>query len=115
MTSIAKWSYVHKCTIWRKTGTTGGYNKPVFSEPEFIMCDYGFNADLSTDSKGNEIVQKNTFWTEYQLAGIGDYIVLGESSELDPLEANADQVLNVINYGNTLDINGLPDFALVTG
>lgn len=115
MTSIANWSYVHKCTIWRKTGVEGGYNKPVYATPEIIMCDYGFDAKLTKDASGNEIAQKNTFWTEYQLSGIGDYIILGEFTELDPLEVNADQVVNVINYGNTLELSGLPDFALVTG
>lgn len=112
MTSIPAWTYIHQCTIWR--ATPRGTDEPYLA-PEVIMCDYGFDAKNSTDNRGNEIVQKNTFWTEYQNAKIGDWILLGVSTETDPLEAGADKILNVMNYGNTLEPAGLPDFALVTG
>lgn len=79
------------------------------------MCDYGFDKNLTTGTAGNEIAQKNTFWTEYQNASVGDFIMLGTITSADPLAAGADQIRNVVNYGNTLDRNDLPDFALVTG
>lgn len=113
MTSLANWSYTQPCTIWHKTGADK-YGKPTFGAPVEIMCDYGFNADISTDAKGNEIVQKNTFWTEYVGAKVGDYIMIGASVVADPLTAGANQILNVINYGNTFNRAEPPDFALVT-
>lgn len=113
MTSLANWSYTQPCTIWHKTGADK-YGKPTFGAPVEIMCDYGFNADISTDAKGNEIVQKNTFWTEYVGAKVGDYIMIGASVVADPLTAGANQILNVINYGNTFQRAEPPDFALVT-
>lgn len=113
MTSLANWSYTQPCTIWHKTGADK-YGKPTFGAPVEIMCDYGFNADISTDAKGNEIVQKNTFWTEYVGAKVGDYIMIGVSVVADPLAAGANQILNVINYGNTFQRAEPPDFALVT-
>lgn len=113
MTSLANWSYTQPCTIWHKTGADK-YGKPTFGAPVEIMCDYGFNADISTDAKGNEIVQKNTFWTEYVGAKVGDYIMIGVSVVADPLAAGANQILNVINYGNTFQRTEPPDFALVT-
>lgn len=113
MTSIARFSYTQPCTIWHKTGADK-YGKPTFGAPVEIMCDYGFNADISTDAKGNEIVQKNTFWTEYVGAKVGDYIMIGASVVADPLAAGANQILNVINHGNTFNRAEPPDFALVT-
>ena len=108
MTSLANWSYTQPCTIWHKTGTDK-YGKPTFGAPVSIMCDYGFNADVSTDAKGNEIVR-----TEYVGAKTGDYIIIGAISGTDPLLAGANQILNVINYGNTFNRSEPPDFALVT-
>lgn len=113
MTIIARWSYTQPCTIWHVLGKDK-YGKPTLSSPATIMCDYGFNKDNTIDAKGNEIVQKNTFWTEYQNAKIGDYIVIGESTESDPQDAEAQEILNVINYGNTFDRSDFPDFELVT-
>ena len=113
MTSLANWSYTQPCTIWHKTGTDK-YGKPTFGAPVAIMCDYGFNADVSTDAKGNEIVQKNTFCTEYVGAKTGDYIMIGAVTGTDPLAAGANQILNVIDYGNTFNRAEPPDFALVT-
>lgn len=113
MTSLANWSYTQPCTIWHKSGTDK-YGKPTFDAPVSIMCDYGFNDDVSTDAKGNEIVQKNTFWTEHTGAKVGDYIMIGTVTEADPLAAGANQILNVINYGNTFNRAEPPDFALIT-
>lgn len=114
MTSIASFSYTQPCTIWHKISADKYGGNPVFSTPIHIMCDYGFNADVSTDAKGNEIVQKNTFWTEYVGAKTGDYIMIGTVAGADPLVAGANQILNVINYGNTFDRTEPPDFALIT-
>lgn len=113
MTEIARFSYTQPCTIWHLTGKDK-YGKPAFGAPVSLLCDYGFDKNNSTDSKGNEIVQKNTFWTEYQLGKVGDYIMIGTVTNPDPLASGANQILNVKNYGNTFDRNDLPDFALVT-
>lgn len=113
MTALARWSYTQPCTIWHLVGKDKN-GKPTFSAPESIMCDYGFDKNTSTDAKGNEIVQKNTFWTEHQNGKVGDYIMLGTVTGLDPLAAGANQILNVKNFGNTFIRNDLPDFALVT-
>jgi hypothetical protein len=45
------------------------------------------------------------------ITGFVDYL----ADSADPLAAGADQIRNVVNYGNTLNRNDLPDFALVTG
>lgn len=114
MTAIARFSYTQPCTIWHKTGQTDKYGKAVFGLPVSLLCDYGFDENNQKDAKGNEIVQKNTFWTEYQGAKIGDYIMIGTVTNPDPLAAGANEILNVKNDGNTFDRTDLPDFALVT-
>ena len=40
--------------------------------------------------------------------------MIGAVTEADPLAAGANQILNVINYGNTFNRAEPPDFALVT-
>lgn len=86
-----------------------------FSAPVAIMCDYGFNGKVMIDQSGNEIVAKDTYWTEYTGIKEHDYIVLGISTYLNPLDAGAQEVLNVINYGNVFDRTEPPDFAILTG
>jgi hypothetical protein len=68
-----------------------------YEPPETIMCDYiGLSAKLG--SLGKEVVVKNTFWTAYALADEGDYILIGVSTEPDPVVAGADEVRQVIRW-----------------
>jgi len=118
MTSIANWSYTQPATVWHRQepdeddpmAVEGGFSAPVA-----IMCDYGFNGKVMTDQSGNEIVAKDTYWTEYTGIKEHDYIVLGISTELNPLDAGAQEVLNVVNFGNVFGRMEPPDFAIITG
>lgn len=114
MTSLANWSYSQPCTLWKAMGKDK-YGQPQFSAPIAIMCDYGLNAAIAASAQGSEQNARNTFWTEYAEASIGDFIIVGASDETSPPMANAQQILNVINYGNTFDRAEPPDFALITG
>lgn len=118
MASVSRWSYTATATVWHKQepdpddpyAVSGGFAAPVQ-----IMCDYGFNDKVMTDQSGNEIVSKQTYWTEYFGITENDYIMLGIQTETDPVAAGAQKVLNVINYGNTLSRAEPPDFAIITG
>jgi hypothetical protein len=56
---------------------------------------------------------KNTFWTEFALAAEGDYLLIGVSTEADPV-AGADEVRQVIRYADTFE-RLADDYAILTG
>lgn len=112
MSAAANWSYTAIATLWRKLGSND--DGEIWSEPIKIWCDYGGDASGRLGDVGLEIVIKNTFWTEYAEARQGDYILIGESSVVNPLEANADEVRHVIRYADTFD-RIADDFAIITG
>jgi len=59
-------------------------------------------------------VVKNTIWTEFADADTGDYILIGQSSEVDPITAGADEVMQAIRYADTFDRTA-DDYAIITG
>lgn len=65
-------------------------------------------------STGAEIVVKNTIWTEFALAAAGDYLLIGVSTEADPVVAGADEVRQVIRYADTFE-RLADDYAILTG
>ena len=56
---------------------------------------------------------KNTFWTEYATAKVGDMIALGESSAATPPD-DADEVRHIIRYADTFE-RIADDYAIMTG
>ena len=122
MSSVANWSYTATATIWRKLEGNDEYGDPMgYAEPEQILCDYegGLSRKVAGVSAamgnlGTEVVVKNTFWTEYSQANEGDYLLIGESLLADPLEAGADQLIQVIRYADTFERTA-DDYALITG
>ena len=114
MSAAANWSYTAPCTIWRNLGIDE-YGDPLgFSAPETIMCDYQGGLSAKIGDIGTEQVVKNTFWTEFSDATKGDYILIGESAESDPVAAGADEVMQVIRYADTFD-RLADDYAVLTG
>lgn len=112
MSEVAKWSYTAKATIWHSVGEDA-YGKKQFGEPVTIDCDYGMDSSNKLDAVGLGFTVKNTFWTEYDKASAEDYILLGESTEPDPVKAKADRIRHVIRYADTFD-RLADDFALIT-
>ncbi|ELY5887271.1 hypothetical protein SNN87_001343 [Cronobacter sakazakii] len=115
MSSVANWSYTATATIWRKLDGQDEYGDPLgYAAPEQILCDYEGGLSKRIGSLGSEIVVKNTIWTEFALADAGDYILIGESTEADPILAGADEVQQVIRYADTFD-RLTDDYAILTG
>lgn len=119
MSSAANWSYTAIATVWR-VDSVNEYGTKTFHAPELIYCDYGLDSNHSgllsagISGVGTEFVSKNTFWTEYDLAGEGDFILIGESSEPDPIKAGADEIKHVTRYADTFE-RLADDYALITG
>lgn len=86
MSSTANWSYTAQATIWRCLGRNED-GILTFDRPVVIKCDYGMNARKGSLDIGRECVIKNTIWTEYGKASVGDYLLIGKSSEADPISA----------------------------
>ncbi|ELY2591364.1 hypothetical protein SMB81_002873 [Cronobacter sakazakii] len=115
MSSVANWSYTATATIWRRLDGQDDYGDPLgYAEPEQILCDYEGGLSKKLASLGAEIVVKNTVWTEFALADAGDYILIGESAEADPILAGADEVQQVIRYADTFE-RLTDDYAILTG
>lgn len=115
MSAAANWSYTGIATLWKKDGAPDMYGKQTWLSPISIMCDYSGDSSARFGNVGLEFVVKNTFWTEYADAEKGDYIFIGESSELDPTKVTgADEIRHIIRYADTFD-RLADDFALITG
>lgn len=78
------------------------------------MCDYIGGISAKLGSMGKEIVVKNTFFTAYALAEEGDYILIGSSTEVDPLSTKADEVRASTQWNDTLE-ELEDDWAIITG
>lgn len=101
--SFARFSYTGKATIWRATGRDDKTGKLTFAPPEVIACDYGAKKEQRTDDKGVEFVSRMQIYTEYSLAQMGDYVLIGEESLADPIAAKAALVRSVTRYADTFD------------
>ncbi|WP_392565811.1 hypothetical protein RHO15_09615 [Utexia brackfieldae] len=114
MSSLANWSYTAKATIWRYSGKDE-YSKKIFMPPEIIMCTYGNDAKLTQglSGVGREFVLKDTFWTEYDKAKKGDYILLGESAVTNPQEAGAAEIVHVLRDADVFE-QIADDYTLIT-
>ena len=115
MSSIASWSYTAMATIWRKLEGNDEYGDPLgYAPPEQILCDYEGGLSKRIGSLGAEIVVKNTVWSEFSLVEAGDYLLIGISTEADPVVAGADEVRQVIRYADTFE-RLADDYAILTG
>jgi hypothetical protein len=117
MSNVANWSYTAKATIWPFIAEDD-YNQKTFSAPLVIDCDYMLGGTAKSiggmvSNIGINFVIKNTFWTEYAVAKKGDFILLGEHSDLDPLALDADEIRHITQYADTFD-RLADDFALIT-
>ncbi|ELY4491985.1 hypothetical protein SNQ49_004143 [Cronobacter malonaticus] len=91
------------------------YGDPLgFAAPVVIDCGYEGGLSKRLGDIGAERVVKNTFWTEYALADTGDYILIGISTEPDPLVAGADEVMQAVRFEDTFD-RLVDDWAIITG
>ncbi|MBE8597014.1 hypothetical protein [Xenorhabdus sp. BG5] len=114
MSSVANWAYTAPCTFWKQLGTDE-YGRPLgYEAPKIIQCDYQGGLSNKISGIGAELVAKNTFWTELADASIGDYILIGESSDPNPVAAGADEIKHLVRYADTFE-RLADDYALVTG
>jgi hypothetical protein len=114
MSSVANWSYTAPCTFWKQLGTDEYGQALGYETPQIIMCEYQGGLSSKITGVGTELIAKNTFWTEFAEAATGDYILIGESSDPDPIAAGADEIKLISRYADTFE-RLTDDYALVTG
>lgn len=114
MSRAASWSYTAPCTVWKSLGKDKRGQSLGWSAPLVIMADYQGGLSKRVGAIGAEQVVKNTIWTEYAGAEMGDYILIGESANPDPIDAGADEVMQAIRYADTFD-RLADDYAILTG
>lgn len=86
-------------TVWRFLGQDGlgGTN---FAAPELVNCKTKFENRITYTQNGREEIDDFIFYTDVDLKK-RDFVVLGESAELNPVDAGAQEVRTVIK-GNPL-------------
>lgn len=115
MSEVARWSYTGKATFWKRLAGQNEYGDPAgFASPVVIYCGYEGGLSKRLSSVGAERVVKNTFWTEFAGADTGDYIAIGVLTDLDPVKAGADEVMQAVRFEDTFD-RLVDDWAIITG
>ncbi|MDU6089817.1 MAG: hypothetical protein E6663_00285 [Staphylococcus lugdunensis] len=115
MSELARWSYTGKATFWKRLAGQNEMGDPMgFAAPVVIDCGYQGGLSKRLGSIGAERVVKNTVWTEFDGADTGDYIAIGVFTDLDPLAAGADEVMQSVRYEDTFD-RLVDDYAIITG
>lgn len=114
MSSTANWAYTGKATFWKRLEGQNEYGDPLgYAAPVVIDCGYEGGLSKRLGSLGAELVVKNTFWTEFDDADAGDYIEIGVFTDLDPLAAGADEVMQAVRFEDTFD-RLVDDWAIIT-
>ena len=114
MSSVARWSYNKPCTFWKSLGIDE-YGDPLgYVPPVIIMCDYIGGMSAKLGQMGKEVVVKNTFFTAFALAEEGDYILIGSTTEPNPLNTKADEIRASTRWNDTL-YGQEDDWAIITG
>ena len=115
MSATANWAYTGKATFWKRLEGQNEYGDPLgFAAPIVIDCGYQGGLSKRLGDIGSERVVKNTFWSEFADADTGDYIMIGISTEANPLNAGADEVMQSVRFEDTFD-RLIDDWAIITG
>lgn len=103
MSSSASWSYTATATLWPRLGADAWGGVETFGPPEAVACDYSAKAETITDPKGREFVSRMQVFTERADIKPGDRLLIGASTEPNPIAAGAVEVRAVQRYADTFD------------
>ncbi|MAF36356.1 hypothetical protein CL622_04530 [archaeon] len=94
-----------KATIWRASGIDVNGDSS-YSIIGVVDCTHTTNTALQTDSKGREFRPAFAIYTKSPLAQEGDYILIGESTAVEP-PTEARQVRRIATAAAMI---GTPDY-----
>lgn len=107
MSASAAWSYTAKATHWALLGRDDWSGQLSFSPPVLFDCDYKSEAVRSADAGGTspdtgvELALRQVIYTEHSTIKQGDYVLIGESTDADPIAAGAAEVRTVVRDADT--------------
>jgi hypothetical protein len=113
MSSAASWSYTATATHWPRVSLDGWEQTQTFGAPVSFSCDYTAKAERVTDELGVEFVTRQMLYTERATIKRGDRVLIGLSTNPDPIAAGADEVRAVQRFGDTLE-RKFDDFVVMT-
>lgn len=103
MSSAAAWSYTAKATLWPQLSRHASTRAAVFGLPEYIDCDYGAESAPMTSAGGDPVAVNQVIYTERGDIKPGDMILIGISTETNPVAAGAREVRAKERFADTLD------------
>ena len=103
MSAAGNWSYTATATLWRLIGRDDWTGAMLYAAPVTLACDYSAKAEQRTDSRGQEFVSRQVIYTEFADASPGDMVLIGTSTDPDPLAAGAMEIRSVTRHADTFD------------
>jgi len=103
MSAAASWSYTATATLWAQRSRDDFSGALTFDAPVTFACDYSSRAQRAVDSTGVEFTSQLTIYTERSDIRQGDRVMLGTSTETDPIAAGAVEVRTVGRDADTFD------------
>lgn len=113
MSSSAAWSFTSKATHWPLLSRSDWDGTRTFGPPVVFACDYSAEATTAMGADGREFVTKQILFTERASINRGDFVLIGISTNADPIAAGADEVRAVTRYADTFG-NVADDFKVAT-
>ena len=82
------------CTYWVKIGHDDWSGVTTYANPASVKCWYKRDMKLVRNAMGQEVVSAGTFFSDMiSPVGVGDYIKSGISTEVNPIDAGAMEVI----------------------
>lgn len=103
MSSVARWSYTATATHWPLQASAEWKGARSFGSPVEFPCDYKAESKTMTDAAGREFVSRQQVYTEYVGILVGDRVLIGNSTAVDPVAAGAWEVKSVTRYGDVFE------------
>jgi hypothetical protein len=103
LSTLANWSYTRTATHWAVSGRDDWTGVVTYAAPVTFDCDYKATAERRVDASGAEFITSQVIFTERDSISPGDMVLIGESTEVDPLAAGAQRVRTVDRYSDTFE------------
>lgn len=114
MSSISRWSYTSKATVWPLLGRNQSAGGSTYGEPYQIACTWIGKAEARINNDGKEFISRVQFFHEDARVKYMDKIAKGEHVG-EWMEAKGEDIKSHIDYPMTMfGKKEIPDFESTT-